>query len=123
MPRTLQGEPVRTSFGPGCLTGTAPVALVTSRDAWKPLRTTSRQPRSASICRAPSRTIPIEQRRARRRCGRRLGLGLVVDYLEPCPPSEPTRANASPEQNCFGLKIFLGKVPRYVTLPKAIDRV
>jgi hypothetical protein len=59
----------------------------------------------------------IQQRRARRRCARRVGLGLVVDYLEHGRTFPNRRANAGPDQNYFGLKIFLGKV-RPFTSPR-----
>jgi hypothetical protein len=45
----------------------------------------------------------IEQRRAARRAARRVGLGLVMNYLEHERTFPNRRANAGPDQTCYGL--------------------
>ncbi len=47
-----------------------------------------------------------------------------MDYLEHGRTVPNRRANAGPEQNYFGLKIFLGEgAPVHVTPPRAIHKV
>ena len=45
----------------------------------------------------------IEQRRAAHRAARRVGLGLVMNYLEHERTFPNRRANAGPDQTCYGL--------------------
>jgi hypothetical protein len=52
----------------------------------------------------------VEQRRTARRPAGRVGLRLLVDYLELGRTFPDRRANAGPDQTCYGLQIFLGKV-------------
>lgn len=57
----------------------------------------------------------VEQRRTARRPAGRVSLRLLVDYLEHGRTFPNRRANAGPDQTCYGLQIFLGKVRPFMS--------